>query len=191
MEASLGGPCAHCRFESQLRNSKLRKSQSFLKACKKPPNLCSWRRCLLIKLDGKPTFPLLQRELVHLFSKVVHIRNLCKVVWNNVPQCLYSKHVQKYAGCGSGSLLVTVRLSAGLHSSDGSKGWSICFSAHAGRGWQFSVPHCCSLEASVLCHMGLFPGLTAHSKGLAERVRKTAPKTEATVFITRALGNWQ
>ena len=76
---------------------------------------------ILIILDSKPVCPLLQWETICLFSEVIHLGVLWKIVWNKGYQCLYSKGVQKSGWFGTKfSHEVTIKL--GLLSSIGLTG---------------------------------------------------------------------
>lgn len=113
VEAGPGRCSSHCAFVSKLRTFKLGKLYNLFLVCNQtcPTFVLGGVGKILIILDSKPVCPLLQWEIICLFSKVIHFGILWKIVWNKGYQCLYSKGMQKSGWFGTKfSHEVTIKL---------------------------------------------------------------------------------
>lgn len=119
---------------------------------------------MFIILDSKPTVLFSRGRSYVYFPRLFTLETFERSSVTKAINVSGQKIHRSMVGSGSGSL---VRLQSsyqfGLQSSEGLTG-------PEGSAFLFmqmvvgSVPHCCSLEASALCHKGLSTGLTAHNK---------------------------
>lgn len=179
VEESPGGRSTRCACVSKPRTFKLR-NLIFMGMQPNLPNLCYWGEILI--LHSKPVCPLLQWETVCLYSNVIHLGNLWKIVCNKGYQCLYSKAVQKFGWFGtrfSHEIIVKLGLQwpIGLTCPKNLLPWSF---------WWLLA----GLSASLLLTggFGYLPHVhlyrAAHNKAASSAESRESPRMEATVFMT-------